>query len=514
MRFRPLALLSAILLAGAGLPAHVYAVSLDALETSSTLGQNFRASVILRGSEDMTPNVGCLQVSEGDSGLPGLGHTRLSVKPGNRGWVISLRSEQRIDEPALQFTLTFNCYGQTYSRVYSVLLDLPSDTVAAPVVNDETASRQVAGQAPALAAPRHSARRASNKGPRAAGSRKKNNRKRSVDTSTSAPAAAPVSSAERDAVKLAVVTGSSATSKREAELMAQAEDQASQLRQMELRIVALQSMIEKMRVYVPEADAQRLNLPYAASATQASPAIATAASAATASVVAASGATASAAAASKAAASATAPVNESTSRSFDWMFWVWIAAAVLGVVAFLVYVVRQRRIQKQAAWGNQVTEELLDSYAPVRRAELIAKMNADADAMRVHEAPVAAAPAIVVEDIDTPVPSLPVAREAAVEFVDVQHSASAVEEAQWLISHGEGERAIALLREEIRTNPEQVDLWLMLFEYLYTQKKNLEFVTLAHRFRRQATGSDAWKQVCDLGLKLDPENRLFLSRNG
>lgn len=513
MRFRPLALTSAILLAGAGIPAHVYAVSLDALDTNSTLGQNFRASVILRGSEDMTPNVGCLQVSDGDSGLPGLGHTRLSVKAGNSGWVISLRSEQRIDEPALQFTLTFNCYGQSYSRVYSVLLDLPSDTVAAPVVDDSATSRPLAQRAPSPAATRHSARRASNKGSRAAGSRKKNNRKRNADTSTLSRAAVPApAGAERDAVKLAVVTGSSATSKREAELMAQAEDQASQLRQMELRIVALQSMIDKMRVYVPEADAQRLNLPYAASAAQATPALASAASAATASLAAASGTTASAAVASKAAASAAAPVNESAPRSFDWMLWVWIAAAVLGVVAFLVYVVRQRRIQKQAAWGNQVTEELLDSYAPVRRAELIAKMNADADAMRVHETPAPAA--VVVEELAAPVAPLPVEREAAVEFVDVQHSASAVEEAQWLISHGEGERAIALLREEIRTNPDQVELWLMLFEYLYTQKKNLEFVTLAHRFRRQATGSDAWKQVCDLGLKLDPENRLFLSRNG
>lgn len=509
MRFHPIALSSAIMLVCGGLSAPAYAISMEAFESNSALGQPFVGRLVMGGISDLTPNSSCFKVVNSENGIPGPGPLRITARTSGNGWIVSLRGEQKVSEPAVQFTLVFNCYGQTMSREYSVLLDLPAEAILAPTV--DSSSEIVRDQ---LVVKAKNDRRTAHQSSRASSGKKKINRRKRGSVTQAYPRArstAPVTGQSRDAIKLAVVPGEGSTSKREAELMAQAEDQASQLRQMELRILELQIMIEKMRVYVPEADAARLRVP---GATASMPAALVAGSAASAAVVPSASASVTAASATVSAASSASASASIVGKNnpFDWMFWVWVSAAAFGVFAFLAYVLRQRRVEKLQAWGAQNAEELLDSYAPVRRAEVEARINAEAN--RVHledekaDIPVSIAPLVEPQALPVSTP-----RDTAVEFVDVQHAGSAVEEAQWLISHGEGERAIGLLREEIRTNPEQTDLWLMLFDYLYNQKKNLEFVTLAHRFRRQATGTDAWKQVCDLGLKLDPDNRLFLSRN-
>lgn len=529
MQFRPLALMSAILVGLAGASASAWAVSMDPVQSSSFIGQPYSGRLLLRGAQDLDPRASCVRVSDIGGDLPGLGPTRVSVKAGNEGWIVQLRSEQRINEPAVQFLVTFNCYGQKVSREYSVLLDLPAEVV--PQVSEgEAASGEMARADQGTASPAVSPAVTTSKPPRKKRSARNGTRKASSAAASGSStqyraSTAPRTTGQRDAVKLAINPGAAGITPREAELMAQAEDQAAQLRQLEMRIVELQAMIEKMRVYIPAEDLARLNMkpssidparealasgaaasPVAASAAAASAVLA---SVAQASAVVASTPVASAAAASGPAASAPAAAD-SDGTPFDWMFWVWLSAAGLAIFAFLAYVVRQKRIERRQAWGSDaITEEMVDSYAPARRAEVIARLNAQqqpAEEPFADDTPIpASAPPVAV--VEAPV------REAAVEFVDVQHSASAQEEAEWLISHGESERAIALLREEIRNNPDQTELWLMLFKVLYDQKKNLEFVTLAHRFRRQATGSEAWKEVCDLGLKLDPENRLFLTRN-
>lgn len=541
MRFHRSALLSAILLACAGAPALVHAVSMDRLESSSALGQNFSGRVLLRGSADYVPNVSCIKVEAADAELPTPGPMRVSVKQSTAGWIISLRSLYPVNEPAFQFRLIFDCYGEQFTRDYSVLLDPPADLVQGGSTGEDTAE-----STPRTAAtvPSASAKRPSSSARRSAGKssvRKSAARRASAagGGTASAPARTQPASAgpARDAVKLAVVPpGSSAAAKREAELMALAEDQAAQLRQMEQRITELQAVIAKMQPYVPAEDAARLQVPGAApgaapqtasaAVSSAAPAaVASAAAAASTTVASAPAASAPAAAASQPAASARAASAPEAGKQFDWTFWVFAGAAGLGILAFLAYVMRQKSAEKSAAWGNEVTEELLDSYAPVRRAELAARFSQDGDAAAAPAAPVArpvAVPGIEVTeeeaphgaDLDVPLNiELPPATPPAAAPVDVQQPTSVLEEAEWLLSHGEGERAIGLLREEIRNHPEQTETWLALFDCLYQQKKNLEFVTLAHRFRRQATGTDAWKTVCDLGLKLDPENRLFLSRN-
>lgn len=507
MLLRPLVLISALVSAGF-FSSNTYALSMDALETSSFIGQPLTAKFLIRGVDGMTPDASCLKISDTDNGIPGPGRLHISAEAVPEGWLIRLRGKTNLNEPAIQFLMSFDCNDQRYAREYSVLLDLPEQgsitPIALPSENSADKATAVTKTAPTVA-------------PQARGRAHKNH---SVGTHHSLPSknrrvkpratplaeSTPIIHEQRntppadrhDVVKLSSSVPKSPLSQREAELMAQAEDQTSRLAQMEQRIVELQKIVDKMQAYVPEASSAAALAPAASANTAAIPTQASAASASNIHVTTSTPAAVKPVTAKPSASTATNSPSQAEETGIDRDTILWTVAGGLTILLLALYLLNRREMQRQSLpW---LDTEMLDDYDPELRAELRARMNAEDVALPFGDR------------FDRfPVPPAAEPKEPKVDYMDVHNAENAGEEAQFLINHGEGEQAITLLREELRINPDQLELWMMAFEYLYAEQKKLEFVAWSQRFRKQAAGTDAWARVCDLGLELDPENRLFLS---
>lgn len=505
MLLRPLVLISALVSAGL-FSSNSYALSMDALETSSFIGQPLAAKFLIRGVDGMAPDASCLKVTDADNGIPGPGHLHISAETVPDGWLIRLRGKTVLNEPAIQFLMRFDCNDQRYAREYSVLLDLPEQgsitPISLPADNTEEKAVSVAKTTPAAAIQK---RARASKGQHTGRPSPSTKKRRAKPRATPLAESQPIPHEQRtiapagvhDVVKLSSSVPKSPLSQREAELMAQAEDQTSRLAQMEQRIVELQKIVDKMQVYVPEASSPSALAPAASANTATTLLPASVASASIVPVTASSPATKPVIASSSTATNA--PAIESENQSgIDRDTVLWTVAGGLTVLLLSLYLLNRREMQRQSLpW---LDTEMLDDYDPELRAELRARMNAEDVALPFGDR------------FDRfPVPPAAEPREPKVDYVDVHNAENAGEEAQFLINHGEGEQAITLLREELRINPDQLDLWMMAFEYLYSEQKKLEFVAWSQRFRKQAAGTEAWARVCDLGLELDPENRLFLS---
>lgn len=498
MLLRPLVLISALVSAGF-FSSNSYALSMDALETSSYIGQPLAARFLIRGVEGITPDTSCLKISDADNGIPGPGRLQISAEAVPDGWLIRLRGKTVLNEPAIQFLISFDCNDQRYSREYSVLLDLPEQgsitPIALPADNTVSKAVTVTKTTPTAVVQKHGrTSKVHHAGKLSPSTKKRRVKHRSIPLAESQPTPHEqrtiASAAVHDVVKLSSNVPKSPLSQREAELMAQAEDQTSRLAQMEQRIVELQKIVDKMQAYVPEASSASTST--ATTTGQASVASASIAPA-TASAPAAKPVIASSSTATNAPA-----IGIEDQSGIDRDTILWTVAGGLSVLLLSLYLLNRREMQRQSLpW---LDTEMLDDYDPELRAELRARMNAEDVALPFGDR------------FDRfPVPPIAEPQEPKVDYVDVHNAENAGEEAQFLIKHGEGEQAITLLREELRINPNQPELWMMAFEYLYAEHKKLEFVAWSQRFRKQAAGTEAWARVCDLGLELDPENRLFLS---
>lgn len=290
----------------------------------------------------------------------------------------------------------------------------------------------------------------------------------------------PPEAVKKDVVKLSAVVPPSALQQRELELMAKTEDQASRLVQMESKIKDLEQMVDKLKVYVPEA-----------SQVAASPLRATPAPVSIKPVVTKS---APALVVSSELASAKEP-------GFDASQLLWIALGILSVVLLFSYWLHRRAMYRPALpW---LDTEMLQEFELELREELLARLHA-------HEPPQPYG-----ERTDLVLKSTSAGHTTAdpkVDFVEVETAGNVADAVLWLIANGEGDRALAVLREESRIDPEQPDPWRMAFDYLYSQNKKPEFINWAQRFKRHAAGNEAWGAVCDMGFELDHGNRLFVNR--
>lgn len=506
MLLRPLVLISALVSAGL-FSSNSYALSMDALETRSYIGQPLVARFLIRGVDGITPDTSCLKVSDADNGVPGPGRLQISAEAVPDGWLIRLRGKTVLNEPAIQFLMSFDCHDQRYAREYSVLLDLPEQGSITPIAlpADNTADKAVSltKTTPTAVVQKHArAKKVHHAGKASPSAKKRRVKPRTTPLADSQPAiheqrTTPPAEAH-DVVKLSSSAPKSPLSQREAELMAQAEDQTSRLAQMEQRIVELQKIVDKMQAYVPEASSA-LALASAASTNTAMTPVQ--ASAATDSIVVQTIASTPAAKpviASPSTATNSFSIENEDQSGIDRDTILWTVAGGLSVLLLSLYLLNRREMQRQSLpW---LDTEMLEDYDPELRAELRARMNAEDVALPFGDR------------FDRfPVPPIAEPQEPKVDYVDVHNAENVGEEAQFLINHGEGEQAITLLREALRINPDQPDLWMMAFEYLYAEQKKLEFVAWSQRFRKQAVGTETWARVCDLGLELDPENRLFLS---
>ncbi|MCU0934896.1 MAG: hypothetical protein MUF66_02230 [Gammaproteobacteria bacterium] len=121
--------LRAIFLGILTLPAlPTWALGLGELTVESRLGQPFSARTLVRTAYDETVEAGCVTVMSGASasGLPGIPRARVEVEPRDGGYVLRIRTQRPVLEPAVSLVLAADCPGATpVRREYTVLIDPP-----------------------------------------------------------------------------------------------------------------------------------------------------------------------------------------------------------------------------------------------------------------------------------------------------------------------------------------------------------------------------------------------------
>lgn len=86
---------------------------------------------------------------------------------------------------------------------------------------------------------------------------------------------------------------------------------------------------------------------------------------------------------------------------------------------------------------------------------------------------------------------------------------SAASEAAVLAAHGQYDRAIAMLEDEIQTYPTSVVNWMQLLELFYSHRDNERFLALARDFRQRFASEALWEKVRQMGLAILPDEALF-----
>jgi hypothetical protein len=194
----------------------------------------------------------------------------------------------------------------------------------------------------------------------------------------------------------------------------------------------------------------------------------------------------------------------------------WIAGATALALFLLAFVLwRRRRAEREAAHADGADEE------PPDVAEVV-----PSDGIGEIAAPVAAAPeeerAIISSDEHLPTrlretdagdlrrryieERFP---EVASRAIRLEDTDSVVKGARLFYEDGELPRAIELLQLAIEARPEEVRLWLALFEIFRLERLSGEFAQLAERFAQQHGQSDHWRKVQYFGREVDPGNPLY-----
>ena len=78
-----------------------------------------------------------------------------------------------------------------------------------------------------------------------------------------------------------------------------------------------------------------------------------------------------------------------------------------------------------------------------------------------------------------------------------------------LIEQNNTEAAIGLLQMQLATNQHDIKGWLQLFELLYKTNNKRDFKKNARRFKRLGDFPDIWKQIQELGHRLEPNEAFY-----
>lgn len=152
----PVSVRTAVLAAGSlGLLTSVVppamALGLGELTVESRLGQPFSARILVRTAYDETVEPGCVAVLAGTSGtgLPGIPKARVEVEPRDGAYILRIRTQRPVLEPAVSLVLSADCPGAApVRREYTVLVDPPDAVWAARLPT------QAASPAPGPSVPR------------------------------------------------------------------------------------------------------------------------------------------------------------------------------------------------------------------------------------------------------------------------------------------------------------------------------------------------------------------------
>jgi len=99
--------------------------------------------------------------------------------------------------------------------------------------------------------------------------------------------------------------------------------------------------------------------------------------------------------------------------------------------------------------------------------------------------------------------------EVARGAIRLEDTKSVVKAARLFYEDGAAARAIELLHFAIETRPEEIRLWLALFEIFRLERLKGEYAELARRFKERHSGTDAWLKVQYFGREVDPGNMLY-----
>ncbi|GAB3265576.1 FimV/HubP family polar landmark protein [Chitinimonas naiadis] len=176
-----------------------------------------------------------------------------------------------------------------------------------------------------------------------------------------------------------------------------------------------------------------------------------------------------------------------------------LGAIVASALAFLLHLLSKRRQQR-----SQQTETLAAAF------------NDGHDDLPWHEQTIIQPRAEI--NPGQPVAPQPVLQQAHFEApahspqesdMDVFILNSAASEAAVLAAHGQYDRAIAMLEEEIQIYPTSVVNWMQLLELLYGHRDTERFLALAQDFRQRFASEALWEKVRQMGLSLIPDHPLF-----
>ena len=99
--------------------------------------------------------------------------------------------------------------------------------------------------------------------------------------------------------------------------------------------------------------------------------------------------------------------------------------------------------------------------------------------------------------------------EVASGAIRLEQPDSVIKAARLFYEDGAIARAVELLHFAIDNHPQEVRLWLALFEIFRLERLSGEYAELARRFRERHAESDAWRKVQYFGREIDPGNALY-----
>jgi hypothetical protein len=91
----------------------------------------------------------------------------------------------------------------------------------------------------------------------------------------------------------------------------------------------------------------------------------------------------------------------------------------------------------------------------------------------------------------------------------LEDPASVIKSARLLYEDGTITRAVELLQFVIEERPQEVRIWLALFEIFRLERLTGEYAQLAERFREHHGKADTWRKVQYFGREIDPGNALY-----
>jgi hypothetical protein len=234
------------------------------------------------------------------------------------------------------------------------------------------------------------------------------------------------------------------------------------------------------------------------------------------------------------AAAKSAPARVDGARS--WLSeTLWFVGAFLVVLALLLVwrLARRRRADQEEAEDVAAVEPPLEDELPhvepaapvfaerkepVFSAATQAALQTAAAAKAPPAAPVAPAAPAVTPAVAARVSETDALRRRYLEerFPEVARGAirldepkSVIKAARLFYEDGAIARAIELLHFAIETKPEEIRLWLALFEIFRLERLRGEYAELARRFQDRHGSTDAWRKVQYFGREIDAGNMLY-----